>query len=181
MLLRLPVYSRIRRGLMWRAVRLGYEVYNATGQINVHILTPDAVLIQPCSELGNEGVFHGRKGFVRGGHELQEIFGDFRVQPEELIDPGDRLLVFVRLRGRARMSGIPLNQPMTHVYSYRGRQVAELHVYPDPEVPARVGGTARRSTRCSSLTNGRYTDRGCECLGLRTTRSGIAPDTGRSR
>ena len=66
MLLRLPAGSRIRRGMMWRAVRLSYEVYNATGQINVHVLTPDAVLIQPGSELGNEGVFHGREGFVRG-------------------------------------------------------------------------------------------------------------------
>jgi len=113
MLLRLPVYSRVRRGLMRRAVRLGYEVYNATGQINVHVLTPDAVLIQPGSELGNEGVFHGREGFIRGGRELQEIFGDFRIYPEELIDLGDRLLVFVHLRGRARMSGIPINEPVT--------------------------------------------------------------------
>jgi ketosteroid isomerase-like protein len=131
MLLRLPAGSRIRRGMMWRAVRLSYEVYNATGQINVHVLTPDAVLIQPGSEIGNEGVFHGREGFVRGGRELQEIFGDFRIHPEELIDLGDRLLVFVQLRGRARMSGIPLNEPMTHVFFYRGGQIAEMHVYPD--------------------------------------------------
>jgi ketosteroid isomerase-like protein len=131
MLVCLPVSSRIRQGLMWRAVRLGYEVFNVTGQINVHLLTPDAVLIQPGSELGNEGVFHGREGFVRGGRELQEVFGDFRMQPEELIDLGDRLLVFVRLRGRAKMSGIPLNEPMTHVYSYRGGRIAEMHVYVD--------------------------------------------------
>ena len=73
MLLGLPVSSRIRRALMWRAVRLGYEVFNVTRRVNVHVFTPDAVLIQPGSELGNEGVFHGREGFVRGGHELQEI------------------------------------------------------------------------------------------------------------
>ena len=46
---------------MWRAVRLGYEVYNATGQINVHILTPDAVLIQPGSEV-TKACFTGARG-----------------------------------------------------------------------------------------------------------------------
>ena len=73
----------------------------------------------------------GARASFAGGRELQEIFGDFRIYPEELIDLGDRLLVFVHLRGRARMSGIPINEPVTHVYSYRGGQIAEMHVYPD--------------------------------------------------
>jgi ketosteroid isomerase-like protein len=130
LLLRLPPTSRIRQALLWRAVRLGYEVQNATKQVNVAYLTDDAVLIQPGAEVGAEGEFHGHEGFVRGLQVLTDTWDDFRALPEELFDPGgNQIVVFARLRGRAHASGIPLDEPVAHVFTFRDGRISRQHVY----------------------------------------------------
>jgi ketosteroid isomerase-like protein len=128
--LRLPPTSRIRRALLWRAVRLGYAAQNATNQVNVANLAPDAVLIQPGAEVGAEGVFHGHEGFVRGLQVMTDTWDDFHAIPEQLIDPGgNQIVVFARLRGRAHASGIPLDEPVAHVFTFRDGQIAKQHVF----------------------------------------------------
>jgi ketosteroid isomerase-like protein len=130
LILRLPATSRIRRALLWRAVRLGYAAQNATNQVNVANLTPDAVLIQPGAEVGAEGEFHGPEGFVRGWQVMTDTWDDYHAVPEELIDPGgNQIVVFARLRGRAHASGIPLDEPVAHVFTFRDGQIAKLHVF----------------------------------------------------
>jgi ketosteroid isomerase-like protein len=132
LLLRLPPTSRIRHTLLWRAMRLGYEAQNVTKRVNVANLTSDDVLIQPGAEVGAEGVFLGPEGFVRGLQVLTDTWDDFHVLPEELIDPGgDQIVVFARLRGRAHASGIPLDEPVAHIFTFRDGQIARLQVYED--------------------------------------------------
>jgi ketosteroid isomerase-like protein len=141
LILRLPPTSRIRRALLWRIVRLGYEAQNATNRVNVDNLTPDAVLIQPGAEVGAEGVFHGPEGFVRGLQVMTETWDEFQAVPEELFDPGgDQIVVFARLRGRAHASGIPLDEPVAHVFTFRGGKLARLHVYEDRDEALKAVG-----------------------------------------
>jgi ketosteroid isomerase-like protein len=141
MLFRLPQRSRIRRALLWRVVRLGYEAQNVTNRVNVDNLTPDAVLIQPGAEVGAEGTFHGPEGFVRGWKVMTDTWDEFEAVPEELFDPGgDQILVFARLRGRAHASGIPLDEPVAHLFSFRDGKLARLKVYEDREEALKAVG-----------------------------------------
>jgi ketosteroid isomerase-like protein len=105
--------------------------YYATQQMPTDALTPDVVLIQPDDVLG-QGVFHGREAWVRAVRELTDTFDDFRIEPERFFDLGDnRVMVFVRFRGRAHASGVSIDEPVAHVWSFHGTQIARLHVYAD--------------------------------------------------
>jgi len=61
--------------------------------------------------------------------ELTDAFEDFRVEPETFFDLGDRVLALVRLRGRARASGVPIDAPFAHVATFDGSQIVHWHAY----------------------------------------------------
>jgi ketosteroid isomerase-like protein len=61
--------------------------------------------------------------------ELTDAFEYFRVEPERFFDLGDRVLAFVRLRGRARASGVPIDAPFAHVATFGGSQIVHWHAY----------------------------------------------------
>jgi ketosteroid isomerase-like protein len=140
LLLLLPPTSRIRRAFLWRAVRLSYEMFNATQRVNPYVVAPDAVMIQPGAGVGGGGVFHGREEVVRGTQELPEVFDDFHIDPEELIDLGHQIVVFVQLRGHAHASGIPLDEPMTHVSTIRAGRIERFEVFEDRAEALRTVG-----------------------------------------
>jgi hypothetical protein len=41
------------------------------------------------------------------------------------------VLVFVRLRGCARASGVPIDAPFAHVISFRGKLIERWHAFAD--------------------------------------------------
>jgi len=71
------------------------------------------------------------------GHEgaaalMADWFGAFdglRVEVEELIDAGDRVVVVLRLHGRARGSAHEVDMSETHVLTMRDGKVTEVHEY----------------------------------------------------
>jgi ketosteroid isomerase-like protein len=132
--LRLPPTSRIRQALLWRAVRSAWEVFNVTKRVNIHVLAPDVVLVEPDDVLGHDDVgqtvqHRGREAYVRSLRKLTDTWDDFRIEPEELFDLGERIVVFVRWRGRGHASGIPLDQPLAYVGIVRDGQLARTEVY----------------------------------------------------
>jgi ketosteroid isomerase-like protein len=112
-------------------LRVAYEVFKATKRVDTGAMTPDVELIQPDGLGGGAGVYHGPEAFVRGIQELTDTFDDFRVEPEEFFDLGDRVLAFVRLRGRARGSDVPIDGPFAHVVTFRGGLISSWHAYAD--------------------------------------------------
>jgi ketosteroid isomerase-like protein len=105
-------------------LRAIYEAFNASKQIDLELLTPDVEFTQP--EIG-ESVYHGREGVARGVQELFDVFEDIRAEPEEFFVAGSEVVVFVRLSGRARGSGVPVEFPLAHVFRFRGAQVDRWH------------------------------------------------------
>ena len=75
---------------------------------------------------------HGREAFVRNARKWIETWDGLRNEPEEFFDlGGDQVMVFVRLRGGAHGSGVPLDQPVAHVWTLHGREVKQLRLYPN--------------------------------------------------
>jgi len=86
---------------------------------------------QPDELGGGEGVYHGPEGFARGTQQLLDVFEDFRADPEEFLDAGQHIVAYVRLSGRARDSGVPFDDPYTHLVRFRGEQIDLGHAYSD--------------------------------------------------
>ena len=109
-----------------------YETFNATKRIDDTAIAPDVVVIAPDNMLGG-GVLRGRDAVARNVREFTDTFDDFRVDVEKVFDGGDRILAFVRFRGRAHGSGIPLDLPLAHLWTFRGDLAVEQRVYLDRE------------------------------------------------
>jgi ketosteroid isomerase-like protein len=69
-----------------------------------------------------------------------EIWQEFSFQPEEFIDAGEQVIVRVRARGRARASGVEVENVRFHVYGFREGKVASLELFVD-EAAARAAAS----------------------------------------
>jgi ketosteroid isomerase-like protein len=117
-----------------------YAAFNTSKLIDPEWLTSDVEFKQPDELGGGEGVYYGRDGFTRGVQELLDVFDDFSAEPEDFIPGGTDIVVFVRLRGRARMSGVPFDDPYAHVVTFRGQQIARWHAYSDRREALKAAG-----------------------------------------
>ena len=116
-----------------------YADFNASKQIDLEVLTPDVEFMQP--EIG-QSTYFGREGVARGVQELFDVFDDVEAVPEEFFDAGAQVVVFVRLTGRARGSGIPVEFPLAHVLRFRGELVDQWHAYPGRHAALEAVGLA---------------------------------------
>jgi ketosteroid isomerase-like protein len=105
-----------------------YAAFNAGDGIDLDLLTPDIEFTQP--EVG-ESAYFGHEGVERGAQELLGIFENVQAVPEEFIVAEPYVVVFVRLSGRAKGSGVPVEFPLAHVFRFRGALVDQWHTYPD--------------------------------------------------
>ncbi|MFN8159857.1 MAG: nuclear transport factor 2 family protein [Solirubrobacterales bacterium] len=100
------------------------------------------------------------RGAAIGGAigRIFEIYEDFRVEPEEFIEAGDRVVVPAHNRGTARGSGLELDQVFVFVWTVRDGKLAELRVYGDRSaaleaagLPGRQGQQRRHARQDSNL------------------------------
>ena len=61
----------------------------------------------------------------------QGTFEEFRWEAEELIDAGDRVVVVIRARGRARGGGVDLDHRFGALYTLRDGKIVRLQWFDD--------------------------------------------------
>jgi hypothetical protein len=81
-------------------------------------LHPEAELY-PATVVPDTGDYHGRGEFLRGVRHWLEEWETFRFIPEEVVDLGERVLMRVRLSGRAKASGVELDETVFHLWSFK--------------------------------------------------------------
>jgi uncharacterized protein len=87
------------------------------------------VVVKPSGILPETEEMHGQDGAVRFLQAQTEAFSALRLEPQEFLESGDRLLVTLRISGHARHSGIKIEFDRVHVFSYRCAQVLRMEVY----------------------------------------------------
>jgi ketosteroid isomerase-like protein len=81
-------------------------------------LHPDAEFLQDSSIPDTDDYF-GRDEFIRGTERWLEEWERFRYIPEEMVDLGEHVYMHVRLRGRAKASGIELDRVIYHLWTFK--------------------------------------------------------------
>jgi ketosteroid isomerase-like protein len=126
--------SRLRRAALTRSVRRSFaagnrhdwEVQLPVLRTDVEMrLTPDVERLVP----GLEPVYRGHEGYLKAQEEWHAAFEDFRFDPREIVDAGDRVAVLSEIGGRGRGSGIELTQEQGLVYEFEQGMVARMHVF----------------------------------------------------
>ena len=114
-----------------------YDDWNAGKGFDPELLTPDVEFRQP--EIG-EAEYHGREGVARGIEELTGVFDEVRAEPEDFFVEDPHVVVFVRLSGVARGSGVAAELPLAHAFRFRGKQVDRWHAYTDRNEALKAAG-----------------------------------------
>jgi ketosteroid isomerase-like protein len=120
-------------------LRSGYELLSS-GTIDVDLLAPDFELIQGAI-IDSAGYFRGREAVQEALEEVRSSFDELRFTPEEIIDAGDgRLLVLVRSTGRGKGSGMPVDDHIAHLWTFRDGLAIRLEIYEEQDEALKAVG-----------------------------------------
>ena len=129
-LARMPPGSHLRRRMLKRGITRGMEA-GARGDyaIPLRFYEPDVELRNPgqaARGLGLPERYEGEQGFLAVWRDWTEDLDDFRVQPEQIIDLGDRVALRGTLVGRGRASGVLTRQTAGFIYHFSPRGLVAL-------------------------------------------------------
>jgi ketosteroid isomerase-like protein len=115
---RLPRHSRLRRAILVRRFRQAYAAANRRDfDFLVTGLDPSIEVHRAQVFLDVSGVFHGHDGYRQIWRQVLESFEDLRLDPVELLDFGNRVLVTVELSGHGAGSGVSISQHLFQLYT----------------------------------------------------------------
>ena len=66
-----------------------------------------------------DAVYYGHSGYREMWRKWTEAFGDLRLEPEEVLDLGDKLLATVQTSGHGSGSGVPVNLTNFQLFKLR--------------------------------------------------------------
>ena len=130
---KLPPRSRIRQAVIWRVVRLAMEAFNrrdldaaaGAGLPDFEVYPPhefvEAGFFEPC--------YRGTAGFRSYMSAWAEAFADLRVEPTELLDLGDRVVMLADLDTRGQASRVPFTGKLAQVSEMKDGMVVRVHAY----------------------------------------------------
>ena len=112
------------------SVRRGWEHWTATGEVRGH---PD--LVWDVSKLGWPGrqIYAGPAGAEEFLAEWVDAWDDWKIEVEDYIDAGERVVTIVSQRGCAKGTGVPVEMRFAHVWTFRDTQVIRMDMYLKPD------------------------------------------------
>ena len=114
-------------------LRRGYEALNR-GDVSVvlELLDPDLEWHEP-SPGPDAGSHRGRESFERFIRGWIESFDGFRVEPEQVVERGGRLIAVVRQTGRGHASGVEVEARLAHVWTVEDGRAVRWEAVPADE------------------------------------------------
>ena len=109
-------------------IRLGYEHFNRTGDVDYSVLDPE-VVYDVSRRTFDPLVFHGHEGVREFLTLSSEQWASRRLEPEELIDAGDKVVASVHLVAVGRQSGVETMARAAHVWTFREGKIVRLTVF----------------------------------------------------
>lgn len=105
---RLPPRSRLRRRLLRGGAQLFFEAYNRGDFVSAYSLyqsDSEHKFPHQLVEMGFDPVVRGMQANLDVHRRWNADWGEFRIEPKEAIDFGDRVLVLGHIRGSGLSSG----------------------------------------------------------------------------
>jgi ketosteroid isomerase-like protein len=100
------------------------------------------VVWHPPRDLPDSETYRGREGVKGFWRMLREVFGEFRLDPEEIIDAGDKLMCRVDVRGTGKASGVETQIVLYQVVTIRDGRAAKIEHFLERAEAAEAAGLA---------------------------------------
>ncbi len=133
---RLPPRSRLRQAALWRGARLAAEAYNRRDLEAVVVGWHRDFEYHVADRFAQTGLleptYRGLDGYRRYVAATNEVWGDENyLEPSELIDVGQQIVMLAEVPMRAQASGVALTEPFALVMTQRNGQITRLEEYYD--------------------------------------------------
>jgi ketosteroid isomerase-like protein len=80
---------------------------------------------------GTDATYHGHGDVRRFWEEFIEPWAQINIEVEEMRSIGDLAVALVRFRATGRGSGVELDVPFVHLFSFRGSKVIRFQAFAD--------------------------------------------------
>jgi ketosteroid isomerase-like protein len=123
-------------------IRRSIEAFNS-GDVERMLALADAELEwRPAfgAAPGGGTAYHGHAGFREYWRGTQEIFDHFHFSPKRFIDAGESVVVIGRGSGRAKGSGVEIDQPFAMLWKVRAGKTLFGQTFTDHGEALRAAG-----------------------------------------
>ena len=103
----------------------------ARGEVDMSHLDPDFTFKSPVLPDQAGETYHGRDGMVRATKGWIEAYDSLRLELEQIIDAGDRLVSIHQVRAKARHTGIELDTDVAYVWTFQDGKVIHCRAFPN--------------------------------------------------
>jgi uncharacterized protein len=104
-----------------------------------NLLHPDIEWVNPSDAL-EPGTRTGIAAFTSITEELGHTIGDLRVDAEQLVDAGDRVVVIATMRGRGGASGVEVERRHSAIWTIRDGKALRFQWFYEPDEALRAVG-----------------------------------------
>jgi ketosteroid isomerase-like protein len=146
--MRLRPRSRVRRVMIARRTRQLCQAFNRRDWAFLLMgYSPEVEVITARDEAAVpfgadiEDVYRGHHGLLALWNRWLEPWDEYRLEPEQLVDCGDKLIVVFRQRGRGRRSGVELDQPVAFLTTLDSNGItSRLEIFWEPAKALEAAG-----------------------------------------
>jgi len=103
------------------------------------LVTPDAE-IDLSRRVFNPEIYRGYEGWARLNAELREVWAEWQVTTERLLDVGDRVVSIEVIRGRGRGSGLETAGRYASIWTLANGRVTRVEVGLEPDEALKAVG-----------------------------------------
>jgi len=93
-----------------------------------HLLAPDFGL-EEAAEVPDPASYSGRDAFIANMAKLEESFDGLRLEPLEVVDLDENIVVVLSMSGRGRGSSAPVEMTFAQLWSLRDGKAVSLRDY----------------------------------------------------
>jgi ketosteroid isomerase-like protein len=133
LVLRLPYGSFVRRRVLLFLVRRAYAAVDRGDLDLVRVLMyhPDAELSFVGKFADFDQSYRGRESAFAAYSAWIDSWEDYRREPREVLDLGDRVLILLRESGRGKGSGVPVEARLAMLVTFRRGRVVRHEEFSD--------------------------------------------------
>jgi uncharacterized protein len=124
-------------------LRVGYEALDRGDISAVQAFIHPEAEMHDRPEIPDATTYVGWDGVLLSLQASRETFEDFHFVPERFLENEDKIVVILRMVGKGRTSGVPVEERIAHLWTIRDGLAVALQAYSSPADALEVAGLPR--------------------------------------
>jgi ketosteroid isomerase-like protein len=110
-------------------VKRGFERFMATGEPPWDLFDGNVEVYD--HDTPDQGDYRGHEGVTRWLEDWGAAWAEWSIEPDEFIDAGHSVVIFIRMNAKGRGSGIEVKRQDALVYEIHDRMITRVDYYND--------------------------------------------------